>query len=150
MGYFTVKDQDCVFRIVTGREYGRSRCLPFGNPDTLIEMTLDRDTDKIIDIECIYLGGVFHEPALKLPDRRSNPEVRAYHTACCYEDTPRSRLPCMVNLTRDELTLIFSSDPEAKLCVADERVEYYYSDKFDLLYIKVVDLTAEEYAFLNR
>lgn len=149
MGYFTVKDPDFVFRIKRDIAYGRSRCLRFGNPHTLIEMTLDWDTDKIVEIECLYLGGVFHEPALKLPDRRSNPEIRAYHTACCYEDTPKSRLPCMVNLTRDELALIFSSNCEPKFCVADERVEYYYSGEFDLLYIKVVDLTDDEFARLN-
>ena len=149
MGFFAVHDADCVFRIETVRKCGRYRCLPFGNSDTLIEMTLDRDHDWIIEIECFYLGGVFREPALKPPDRRSNPELREYHTAVCYEDPTKTRLPCMVNLTRDELALIFFSKCEPKFYVVHDRVEYYYSSEFDLLYIKVVDLTAEEFAFLN-
>ena len=158
MGYFSINDPEYVFRIQTNwNDYDRSEyyrytgyyCLSFGSPNTLIEMTLDNFTNKIMEIECLYLGEVFHEPAVKSPYFGSKPRLIG-DVPECYEDKTGYRLPCVVNLTRNELTLIFASNLEPKLYFADERAEYYYSDELDLLYIKVVDLTAEEYAFLNR
>ena len=150
MRCFAVNYADCVFRIETGYECSGYFCLSYGNSDTLIEMTVEPSSARIIAIECIYLGEVLHEPRLKLPDHRSNPNLRSYNEAVCYDDFSRSTYPCVVNLIGDELSLIFSSTCEPMFYYVHDRVEYYYNKDFDLVYIKVVDLTAGELAYLNR
>ena len=150
MRCFAVNDADCVFRIETGYECSGYLCLSYGNSDTLIEMTTESSSARIIAIECIYLGEVLHEPRLKLPDCRSNPNLNSYYEAVCYDDRSHSRYPCVVNLIGDELTLIFSGTCEPSIYHVHDRVEYYYNKEFDLVYIKVVDLTADELAYLNR
>ena len=150
MRCFAVNDADCFFRIETGYECKGYFCLSYGDSDTLIEMTIEHSSARIITIECIYLGEVLHEPRLKLPDFRSNPNLISYNEAVCYDDFSRSQYPCMVNLIDDELNLIFSGTCEPKFYYVHDRVEYYYNKEFDLAYIKVGDLTADELAYLNR
>ena len=150
MRCFAVNYADCVFRIETGHPCSGYYCLSYGNSDTQIEMTIEPDRYRIITIECIYLGEVLHEPRLKLPDRRSNPNLSSFYKAVCYDDFSRFKHPCAVNLIEDELCLIFSSTCEPAIYSVHDRVEYYYNKEFDLIYIKVVDLTPDELACLNR
>ena len=90
-------------------------------------MTTESSSARIIAIECIYLGEVLHEPRLKLPDCRSNPNLNSYYEAVCYDDRSHSRYPCVVNLIGDELTLIFSGTCEPAIYYVHDRVEYYYN-----------------------
>ncbi|MBQ6799363.1 MAG: hypothetical protein IJP11_09015 [Oscillospiraceae bacterium] len=152
MGYFAVDVNDLVFRIEADEPAGSTSTTTLGDDDTCIEIQISPFTTVISNIECVYLGKVFSEPNLWLPDIRSNPDLEMRHFPSCGNDCGYGeRLPCLVNVVRNELDIVLKGSVD-EVCSyhKDGRVEYYYSEDDDLLYIKVRDLTDEEYEFLSR
>ena len=152
MGYFAVDVNDLVFRIEADEPAGSTSTTTLGDDDTCIEIQISSFTTVISNIECVYLGKVFSEPNLWLPDIRSNPDLEMRYFPSCGNDCGYGeRLPCLVNVVRNELDIVLKGSVD-EVCSyhKDDRVEYYYSEDGDLLYIKVRDLTDEEYEFLSR
>ena len=153
MGYFAVNSDDLVFRIETDEPAEASTSTTtLGDADTCIEITMCCFTATIASIECVYLGKVYSEPNLWLPDFRSNPDLeRNYLPSCCNDCGYGERLPCLVNVVRNELDIVLNgSITDVYSYYKEDRVEYYYNAEGDLIYIKVLDLTDEEYEFLSR
>ena len=151
MGHFKIDNEFWVFEIQTdycGKGY---HCgLTYGGPNTCIEFRVDNDTANIFDIQCIYLGDILQETFFRIPDIRSNPELEKMKYPKCYESDDEHKLPCIVNVTRDEMQLIFRGNSfDVYYYYADGRVEFYYDEDMKLLHIKVTDLTEEEYNFLK-
>ena len=151
MGYFKIDDEFCLFEIMPRYPAsGNTYLITYGDRSTCIEFRISVDSSRIFDIQCIYLDSVLQEPSLRLPDIRSNPEIKKAPFSVCHEKDDSRRIPCLINLTRDEMDFIISADSSAvTYCYADDRVEYYYDDDFKLLYFKVLALTEEEYTFLK-
>lgn len=146
---FAVNEDDCVFRIVTGRhsEYGSSGIACFGDENTLIEIRESGGT--IIDIECIYLEPTLHEPNLFLPDYRSDPELQETESFYCPDYEYEKRQLCLVNVVRDRMEIVLSEKLESVCRYRVEgRVEYYCDEEGDVVVIRVSDLTEEEFTGL--
>ena len=153
MGYFVIDVDDLIFRIGTDHETVKYPWSweDFGDNYTLMEV-YSSDDGHLLRIDCIFLGLVGNDPNLQLPDCRNNPDLYHFPILClCPPDGEYGCLtPCSTNLTRQEFVIVFKDNPNSVVSYQkDGRVEYYSS--FDELeYIKVVDLTDEEYEFLSR
>lgn len=149
---FAVNENDCVFRIETRRrgsgERWESGIGSFGDEDTLIEIR--ESGGAILDIECIYLNPTLHEPNLFLPDYRSDPELGDPYIFCCPDYEYGIRMPCVVNVVRDKMEIIFSENlDDVSCCHVEGRVEYYCTSTSDVVFIRISDLTEEEYRVLR-
>jgi len=153
MGYFSVDVDDLLFKIETNQPAGGSTSTTtLGDADTCIEIQICPFTTIISNIECVYLGEVFSEPNLRLPDIRSHPDLEKEYFPSCGNDCGfGERLPCLVNVVRSELDIVLKgSVNDVHSYYKEDRVEYYYNTDGDLLYIKVLDLTEREFMILNR
>lgn len=150
MGYFAINEHDCVFRIQTDSKCADYySCFSFGNSDTLVEVT--EEDGCILDIECIYLDRIYSAPAFLFPDIRSKPELKPTFYIWSPSGEEGIRMPCFLNVTCQEFDIVFSSQVgNVQTYYKDGRVEYYYGASLNLLYIKVVDLTEEEFNYLHR
>ena len=150
---FAVNENDCVFRIETGRHsfdgsFFSTGIGSFGDSDTLIEI---RESERwIIDIECIYLNPTLHEPNLFLPDYRNDPDLEETLNFYCPDYEYETRMPGLVNVVRDRMEIIFS-EKLADVCRfhVEGRVEYYCDGENEIVMMRVSDLTEEEYNFLR-
>jgi hypothetical protein len=148
MSYFAVNEDDTIFRIQTD-QVGKAPYSGFAvsGKGTLVEFSTD-SWGRVTRIECIYMGEVLHEPTLAatLPDIRTDKRIsRVACITCSFGE----ECGCVVNVIPRELNIIFSADlDDIGNYFKDGRVEYYYNNEFELQYIKVLDLTDEEYAFL--
>ena len=153
MGYFALNvDDDLMFRIKTDLEDRWLTWVDFGDDDTLMEVHYS-DEGHLLRIDCIYLGPVGNDPNLRLSDCRSDPDLFQFPPT--HIGGPEGKYgcltPCSKNLTRQEFVIIFGDNPDkVDHYQKDGRVEYYYSTVGYLQYIKVVDLTDEEYESLSR
>ena len=148
--WFAINDNDCIFRIETGlRDISRfGGIASFGDMDTLIEIR--ESCGMIVDIECIYLSPTLHEPNLFLPDYRCNPELEETEFFNCPDYEYEVRHPCVVNVVRDRMEMIFSEDLDSITRYHVEgRVEYYCNDQGDVGLIRISDLSEQEYNFLR-
>ena len=148
---FAVNENDCVFRIETHRlGLWDSGIACFGDSNTLIEIRESGGT--IIDIECIYLEPTLHEPNLFLPDYRNDPDLQETEYFYCpeYEYEYETRHPCVVNVVRDKMEIIFSESLD-NICYyhVEGRVEYYCDNENDIVMMRVSDLTEDEYRALR-
>lgn len=150
MGYFAINEHDCIFRIETDNKcVDYYSCFHFGNSDTLVEVT--EEDGSILDIECIYLDRICSAPAFPFPDIRSKPELNRTFYIWTPSGEEGIRMPCRLHLTRQEFDIAFSRQvSNVESYYKDGRVEYYYGRSLNLLYIKVVDLTEEEFNYLHR
>jgi len=147
---FAVNENDCVFRIERGQRgivgYNGIGC--FGNIDTLIEIR--ESGGEIINIECIYLEATLHEPSLFLPDYRYDPELEETKFFYCPDYEYEKRHPCVVNVVQDRMEIIFGENlDDISFYRVEGRVEYYCNDQFDVVLIRIADLTEEEYNILR-
>lgn len=153
MGNFKIDNEFWTFKIYTKEAWGDwEQFVTYGDMGTCIELRRNASTCCILDIECIYMDNVHSEEIFRRPDIRACLEwleLREYDKAACfYNGDTKRRIPCIINVLRDEMALIFSPS-DAEFYHIDGRVEYYYDEKFQLAYIKVVDLTEKEYNFLK-
>jgi hypothetical protein len=149
LGRFAVNENDCVFRIETGRRIGGwgSGIACFGDNNTLIEIRESGGT--IIDIECIYLSPTLHESNLFLPDYRSDPELEETNYFYCPDYQYEVRHLCLVNVVRDKMEIILSEKLDnIRFYHTDGRLEHYCNDQQEVVFIRVSDLTEEEYRVL--
>ena len=150
LGRFAVNENDCVFRIETGRcNFGPwSGIACFGDSDTLIEIRESGGT--IIDIECIYLRPTLHEPNLFLPDYRSDPELEETNYFYCPDYQYEVRHLCLVNVVQDKMEIILSEKLDEISCYHVEgRVEYYCNDQQEVVLIRISDLSENESRILS-
>ena len=152
MGSFAINVDDLVFRIKTDHGTVRwgSTWTDFGDDYTQMEV-YSSDDGYLLKINCIYLGPVGNDPNLRLPDFRSDPDLYHLPSICPPHGAYGCLTPCSTNLTRQEFVILFEGNPDiVDSYHKDGRVEYYYSMVGDVQYIKVIDLTDEEYEFLYR
>jgi len=147
---FAVCENDCVFRIETGRHSidGQSGIGCFGDRNTLIEI---RETNGwIIDMECIYLEPVLHEPNLFLPDCQSDPDLEETDRFFCPDYEYGTRQPSLVNVGRDKMEIILSENLD-DICRyhVEGRVQYYCDELNNVLLIRIVDLSEHEFSVLR-
>ena len=150
LGRFAVNENDCVFRIETGRcNFGPwSGIACFGDSDTLIEIRESGGT--IIDIECIYLRPTLHEPNLFLPDYRSDPELEETNYFYCPDYQYEVRHLCLVNVVQDKMEIILSEKlDDIRFYHTDGRVEYYCNDQQEVVLIRISDLSESEFRILS-
>ena len=148
--WFAVNENDCVFRIETGRhsEGGSVGIACFGDEDTLIEIRVSGGT--IIDIECIYLKPTLHEPNLFLPDYRNDPELKETNSFYCPDYQYGVRHPCLVNVVRDKMEILLGENMDDICCYHVEgRVEYYCNGQQEVVLIRIADLTEREIGLLG-
>ena len=148
---FTIKENNCAFRIETGLYYQewQSEIVSYGDRNTMIE--IKESHGDIIDIRCLCLKPTLREPNLMLPDYRCDTHLKKTDEACCYDYISAESNPCVVNLVRDKIEIILHEDFE-DICYycKDGRVEFYCDDVNDVVFFRIADLTEEEYDFLNR
>ncbi len=147
---FAVNENDCVFRIETGRRCGvwGSGIACFGDSDTLIEIRESGGT--IIDIECIYLEPTLHESNLFLPDYRSDPNLEEAEYFYCPDYEYETRHPCVVNVVRDRMEIILSENLDnISYYHVEGRVEYYCNDQQEVVFIRISDLSESEFRILS-
>jgi len=119
----------------------------FGDEDTLVEIRESGGT--IMDIECIYLVPTLREANLFLPDYRCDEELTETEDYLCPGYSWGSMQSCVVNVAGNRMEIVFNTKID-KVCAycLDGRVEYYCDDCGELVFIRVSDLTDEEYAAL--
>lgn len=147
---FAVDENDCVFRIETGRRgfaaWGGIAC--FGDSNTLIEIRESGGT--IIDIECIYLKPTLHEPNLFLPDYRNDSELEKTECFYCPDYQYEARHLCLVNVVRDKMEIILGEKLNDICCYHVEgRVEYYCDAQQEVVLIRISDLSESEFRILS-
>ena len=86
------------------------------------------------------------------PDIRNRDDLEPFHGAFLYGSFQKDDYHgFLLNLQSREKELDIVIEPQitTHYYYKEGRVEYYYSDDWELLYIKVVDLTDDEYTFLK-
>lgn len=147
---FAVDENDCIFRIETGRRGAGNYCgiACFGDADTLIEIR--ECGGMIIDIECIYMEPKLHEPNLFLPDYRCDPELEETESFYCPDYKYEERHICLVNVVRDKMEIILGENlNDISRYHVEGRVEYYCNTNDEVILIRISDLTEEEFRFLD-
>ena len=147
---FAVDENDCVFRIETGRRgfAAWGGIAYFGDSNTLIEIRESGGT--IIDIECIYLEPKLHEPNLFLPDYRNDSALEETESFYCPGYQYEVRHLCLVNVVRDRMEIILGENVDDICCYHVEgRVEYYCNDQQEVVLIRITDLSEYEFNVLK-
>ena len=148
---FEVHEKGCVFHIGTGLCCPESSAytVQFESDGTQIGIRTYYST--VIDITCTSLEPTLQEPNLFLPDWRQDPELEETEEVNCFPSLFVEQRGCVVNLIEDRLEILFSEGID-RVCRyhTDGRVEYYCDDEYDLVMLRVPDLTEEEYAALLK
>ena len=142
---FIIDHSDYVFRIICGDQTRPTNTLVFGDSDNWLEVNTFNDSHEISSIDCMYTNNIVNEEYL-LYDYTKIPDIKNYYSVCSYyeEDTAED---FTINLHKDELDIMLNRFLDPSYYYVDGRIQYYYDDDLLLLYIKVVDLTEEEYNY---
>ncbi len=144
---FTVKDDDCVFRILCNTMDEPTDTTVFDDGEIHIEVTTYEGSCLIQSITCIYAESVeieryYLHDYTEIEEIKKLPDISFLYN----EDD----ILLYLNLLETSLDIMLSECIEAAYYYADGRVEYYYDENMRLLYIKVKNLTAEEYQYFQN
>lgn len=141
-------NNDYIFSILANNTGEDTRTIVFGDSNNRLELTIGLTSDLIQSIDCIYVENILNE-LMTLDDYRTNNDIREYkEVSSYYEQHEVSEF--IVNFNKDELDIILSKKLQPALYYADGRVEYYYDDNLDLIYVKVIKLTEDELEYFNN
>ena len=145
---FPIKDPDCVFRIVCNTMDEPTDTTVFNDGYSRLDITTYEGSNLIHSIECIYVDDV-EECKYYLRDYSEIEGIKRLPDLgyCYHEDDDRILI---LNLDGAQLDIMLSECLKATYYYADGRVEYYYDEQMRLLYIKVKNLSAEEYRYFKR
>ena len=151
MPNFTVNTDDRLFRI-------RPNTIPDGYGYSVyglgesgrLEITLTAER-YLVSIDCYELEKI-HELPIFLPGIQECAEDGAgpIRGGKPYESGLDDDFSFECILNKDGFAIVFSDDLEPCFYCKEGRVEYLYDEFMCLSYIKVVDLTDEEYAYLKQ
>lgn len=139
---------DYIFSVQGNNNGEATRSVVFGDEDNRLEMSISQDSDIITSIDCVYVKNILNE-SIVLPDVRSDESIREYKEPSSYYNQ-KDVSGFVVNFNRDELDIILSESLKPMLFYIDDRIEYYYDENLDLIYIKVTNLTEEEYEYFKE
>lgn len=145
-GNFTIKDDDCVFRIVCNTLDEPTETIVYDDGEIQVEITTYEGSCLVHSIECIYAESVeieryYLRDYTEIEDIKKFPDISINTDADFY---------ICFNLFESYLDIIMNECIEATHYYADGRLEYYYDENMTLLYIKVKDLTEEEYRYFRN
>lgn len=145
---FIIKDDNCVFRIICDDKIDEpTKTIVFGDDESRLEVTTFEGTNQIKSIECIYIDTIENE-RYYLRDYKEIDNIRKFpDISINYNEEDDNTL--ILNLFENYLDIILNECLDATHCYIDGRVEYYYDENMSLLYIKVKDLTNEEYQYFQ-
>lgn len=119
-------------------------------PAGYLYIETDLHTGSIVRMNC-EVRTIMIAP-FYLPDIRNRDDLKLFHGAFLFGSFHDDDYPgFLLNLQsrKKELDIIIDPKITTHYYYIEGRVEYYYSDCWELLYIKVVDLTDDEYRFLK-
>ena len=141
-------DDDCVFRIVCNTMAGPTDTMVYNDGEIHLEFSRYEGSNLVKYIECIYAECVEIEDYY-LPDYTEIEDVRKVPDISL-NDEDREGFLVYLNLMENQLDILINEYLLATCYYADGRVEYYYDDDLRLLYIKVKNLTPEEYQYFSN
>ena len=141
---FIIND-DCVFRIVCNTMDDPTQTTVYDDGEIRMEITTYEGSCLVKYIECIYADSVEIE-RFYLRDYTEIEGIRKFPDISYIDDEDRL---VYLNLEENRLDILMSECLEATHYYADGRVEYYYDENVRLLYIKVKNLTDEEYRYFQ-
>lgn len=146
---FIIKDADCVFRIICNDKIDEpTETIVFGDDECRLEVTTFEGSNQIKSIECIYIDTIENE-RYYLRDYKEIDNIRKFpDISINYNEEDDNIL--ILNLFENYLDIILNECLDATHCYIDDRVEYYYDENMRLLYIKVKNLTNEEYQYFQN
>lgn len=145
---FNITNFDILFSIDTEYSGESLGCIKFGDKNNLLELSRYNDSNRISSIECIYANDILNENFI-LPDIRNTQNLKKAPFAVSY-NKENGNNSFILNFNKNELDIIFNKDLQVYYYYISDRIEYYYDDDFNLLFIKVNNLSEEEYNyFLN-
>lgn len=145
---FLVNNDDRVFQIYASSSDDRSESYVFGDQNNNLEFVV---ADGLIHyIESLYIDRVYSDN-INLQDIRTNEDLDDLSGPFFFRDLskPYKKTNFILNLVQNNLEIIISDNVEPYYCYIDDRVEYYYDEYRELIYIKVVNLNEYEYEFFK-
>lgn len=142
-----INDSDCVFSVLGTKSGDATRTVVFGDDANRLELNITLKDNFISSIDCIYLKDIMNEK-ISLLDIRNTDTIGEFVEASSYYKQ-KDVSGFIVNFNRDELDIILSDSLTPTLYFADGRVEYYYDKNLDLIYIKIIDLSEDEYEYFK-
>lgn len=152
MSRFAVNQDDRIFRIEGERTCAPSYSIYSNGEGDSIEVTYVLNHRYIESMDCFGLERIYELP-ISPPNSEECRETGAEPVDSAHWYGNEEEFSCVCTLSKDEFTIIVDPDAEDLMdpCFyhKDGRVEYMYNDFQQLMYIKVVDLTDDEYRFLK-
>ena len=139
---------DILFSINTEYTGDTLGCIKFGDKNNLLELSRFNDSNRISSIECIYANDILNEYFI-LPDIRNTRNLKKAPFAVSYHKENDNN-GFILNFNKNELDIIFNKDLQVCYYYISDRIEYYYDDDFNLLFIKVNNLSEDEYNYFRN
>lgn len=144
---FLINHDDYAFRIYCNHVAEMSNCLTLRGDGNYLNICHDMITGNIVYIEGTVIENILNEN-FNLPDFRDIKNLEL--TTGAFSFYLKNEISSfMLNLDNNELNIILKNNINPKHYFVDGRVEYYYDSKFNLIYVKVVNLTEEEKKYFN-
>lgn len=115
----------------------------------MLEVNINTDYSEIVSIECFRIGDI-HEEKIKEPAKDS---IKRMNVASHYISHDTDRLEYIGNFKvvfdQSKMKIIFNDEKKAVAFTETERVDYYYDEEREPLFIIVKDLSKIEYDILR-
>lgn len=121
-------------------------CDAFGDYENRMEINIDLANHNINLIEVIALkASNMHEDKVNLPDKK---ELKKINFAFYIKDNSKEK-DFKFYFNKEEVNIVIGDTSNIDSYFEHNRVEYYYNE-FELVNIRITDISAEEYNTLSK
>ena len=148
---FKINTDDTIFTINANNIPLESSTYRYGNEDNSLEIVATNSSKCIQYIGCMYIDEVYSDSII-LPGYKECEGIELAQYEYMFHTSDRNDFVSdfTLNLNDRELDIVFSNNCYPCYYYLDDRLEYYFDEFKNLIYIKVVDLTEEEYNYFKR
>ena len=144
-----INNDDFVFKLVCKDKNKLTETIVFGDENNRLEVNVYNGSYQISSMECIYLDNIVVDKYY-LPDYTQINGIKEFHDISCYYEEDSFR-DFELNLNNNnQLDILLNENLDPTHYYVDGRIEYYYDDNMLLLYVKIKDLTPEEYNYFKN
>lgn len=138
---------DSIVRIINDNSEDRTTLLSFGDATNYLDIEFSSDYGTIQSLECIFQDNMTNLD-LHLPGPESLKETEYAYILLDDDDDEENMGTFQLNVGDHELDILFSSNTNVYQFSKNDCVEYYYDDEYKLLYIKILNLSDDDYQYL--
>ena len=136
-----------VFLIINEYKDYSSTLVRYGDKNSILEIEVYDFLGRIKTIDCAYVDDLT-ESVINFPE---NNNLKLINQSMFIESVKSTKYkPFKINFNRNEMDIIISKNTNIQSYYKNSRIEYYYDENEYLCYIRVKDLTLDEYKFLKK